>query len=111
MKKISLIFAVIFTITSVAIAQNQDSKLISSDGEPDIQTSFHNGERHLHKSDLNLKTAQYDIDPGIYPEGDYMSNCTFTPDGQTVILTNKGTNMLTIWDWATMEVLANVDVG
>lgn len=111
MKKTSGIFAVLFAIASVAIAQNQNIKLISSDGEPDIQTSFHNGERYLHKSDFNLKTAQYDIDPGVYPEGDYMSNSTFTPDGQTVILTNKGTNMLTIWDWATREVLANVDVG
>ena len=110
--KITLgIFALVFAIASVAIAQNQDNKLISSDGEPDIQTSFHNGEKQLNKSDLNLKATQNDIDPGVYPEGDYMGNCTFTPDGQTVILTNKGTDLITIWDWASMEVLANIDVG
>jgi YVTN family beta-propeller protein len=51
------------------------------------------------------------IDPGPAPEGDYMGRAVFTPDGERVLLTNRMTDSVTIYDWATMAVLANVDLG
>ncbi len=52
-----------------------------------------------------------DVDPGVPPEGDYMGWNAFTPDGARLLLTNRGTNNVTVFDWATMAVLANVGVG
>ncbi len=52
-----------------------------------------------------------DIDPGPAPEGDYMGWVTFTNDGDRVLLTNRVTNNITVFDWSTMEVITNIDVG
>lgn len=54
---------------------------------------------------------QFDVDPGIDPEGDYLGWIVFTRDGERVIVTNRLTDNITIFDWASMNVLANVDVG
>jgi len=51
------------------------------------------------------------VDPGLPPEGDYMGFTAFTPDGNRLLLTNRGTNNVTVFDWPTMAVLATVDVG
>lgn len=53
----------------------------------------------------------YDLDPGFSPEGDYLGRAEFTRDGERVIVTNRFTGNVTVFDWATMEVLANIDVG
>jgi len=52
-----------------------------------------------------------DIDPGIPPEGDYMGWVTFTNDGERVLLTNRVTDNVTVFDWSTMEVITNIEVG
>jgi YVTN family beta-propeller protein len=52
-----------------------------------------------------------DIDPGVPVEGDYLGWTAFTQDGERSLLTNRGTNNITVLDWATMQVLANIDVG
>ncbi len=52
-----------------------------------------------------------DIDPGPAPEGDYMGWVTFTRDGERVLLTNCMTDNITVFDWSTMSVLTNIDVG
>jgi YVTN family beta-propeller protein len=58
--------------------------------------------------------SKYDlteVDPGEPPEGDYLGWAAFTPDGGRILLTNRMTDNVTVFDWATMAVLANVDVG
>lgn len=55
--------------------------------------------------------AGNDLDPGITPEGDYLAWPVFAPDGQTVVMANRDTDNVTIFDAVTRTVLANVDVG
>ncbi len=52
-----------------------------------------------------------DIDPGEPPEGDYMGWVVFTKDGERVLLTNRVTDNVTVFDWSTMDVITNVPVG
>jgi len=110
MKKI--IFNLFLITVCILITYSQDEKALYTDANGDfkIESQAYNGHFQLSK-DMLGKLVQYNIDPGIAPEGDYMGSCTFTPDGQRVILTNKGTNNVTIYDWNTMAVLANIDVG
>lgn len=58
-----------------------------------------------------MKLDQKNVDPGQVPEGDYMGLNIFSTDGNKVLLTNRVTNDLTIYDWQTMDVLANVPIG
>lgn len=51
------------------------------------------------------------LDPGRPPEGDYLGCMAFTPDGQRVLVTNRMTDNVTVFDWQTRQVLANVPVG
>jgi YVTN family beta-propeller protein len=55
--------------------------------------------------------AASDLDPGEAPEGDYLGRPMFTLDGERILLTNRLTNNVTVFDWATMDVLANIEVG
>lgn len=101
----------LFTIfIGVAYSQDDKSLFTNPDGDYVIESQSFTGDFQLNKEYIE-KMVQWDIDPGISPEGDYMGDCAFTPDGQKVILTNKRTNNVTIWDWASMDLLANVDVG
>ncbi|MCD4828994.1 MAG: beta-propeller fold lactonase family protein [Candidatus Cloacimonetes bacterium] len=51
------------------------------------------------------------IDPGIAPEGDYTGGVAFTSDGDRVLLTSRLSDMVTVYDWSTMQPLANIPVG
>ncbi|MBD3220851.1 beta-propeller fold lactonase family protein [bacterium] len=55
--------------------------------------------------------AGNDLDPGVAPEGDYLAWPVFTPDGQTVLMANRATDNVTVFDVTTRTVVANVDVG
>ncbi|MBD3232266.1 MAG: beta-propeller fold lactonase family protein [candidate division Zixibacteria bacterium] len=55
--------------------------------------------------------SQNDIDPGEIPEGDYLGWLAFTPDGERILVTNRVTDNVTVFDWSTMEVLTNINVG
>lgn len=110
MKKLTLAFFLFITGIISLQAQETKSNLISSDGEEIIEITHYYGDFHLDKS--HAKSAeQYNIDPGVYPEGDYMANSCFTPDGQRIILANKISNIVTVFDWNTMDVLSNIEVG
>ncbi len=85
--------------------------MTDTDGDLKIESKSHHGGFHLDRHHLDAKAGQWDLDPGVFPEGDYMGNSCFTPDGQKVILTNRITDMVTVWDWESMEVLANIEVG
>ncbi|OGC43537.1 hypothetical protein A2Y85_01920 [candidate division WOR-3 bacterium RBG_13_43_14] len=55
--------------------------------------------------------TQTDIDPGQIIEGDYMGFTTFTRDGNRVLLTNRVTDNITVFDWASMAVITNITVN
>ena len=55
--------------------------------------------------------ASTDINPGIDPEGDYLGFAAFTPDGSQIWVTNRLTDNVTVYDWSTMDVVTNIDVG
>jgi YVTN family beta-propeller protein len=54
---------------------------------------------------------QSDLEPGVLPEGDLMGWAAYTRDGSKVLLTNRGTANLTVFDVATMQAETTVDVG
>ena len=80
------------------------------DGMDGVFTEYYGGDFHLDRA-THRAYNQTDMDPGVFPEGDYMGNCIFTPDGQKVLLTNRVTDNITVWNWADMELLANIQVG
>lgn len=51
------------------------------------------------------------VDPGEPPEGDYLGAIAFTQDGNRVLVTNKMTDNVTVFDWDTASPLANIPVG
>jgi YVTN family beta-propeller protein len=59
----------------------------------------------------SVRYDQYNVDPGIPVEGDYMGWAAFTNDGNRVLLTNRMTDNVTVFDWSTMSVVANIPVG
>ena len=58
-----------------------------------------------------LSDQQTDINPGNDPEGDFMLRSTFTKDGSKVLVCNGGTDNVTVFDFESMTVIANIDVG
>jgi len=57
------------------------------------------------------ETTQTDMDPGQPPEGDYMGQAVFTRNGDRILLTNRLTDNITVFDPTTMNALENVEVG
>ncbi|UCG42322.1 MAG: beta-propeller fold lactonase family protein [candidate division WOR-3 bacterium] len=56
-------------------------------------------------------TTRTDIDPGLPPEGDYLGWMAYTRDGSKLLLTNRGTDNITVFDVATMQVDTNIPTG
>ena len=52
-----------------------------------------------------------DLDPGMAPEGDYVFAYAFTTDGGRVLATNRRTDNVTVFDWPSMDAVANIPVG
>jgi YVTN family beta-propeller protein len=111
MKKLLILTFITLAGISLAYGQIAHHKLHDPEGDFLIRTESYLGDETLNKDDIQLYRDQFNLDPGVLPEGDYMGNCTFTPDGQRIILTNRITNVVTIWDWNSMDVLSNIFVG
>jgi len=81
-------------------------------GDPSIHTIQVNTGQTLN-SLLELVPAytQNDIDPGRAPEGDYLGWAAFTNNGSRVLVTNRMTDNVTVYDWTSMAVIANIPVG
>lgn len=56
-------------------------------------------------------TSRTDIDPGRPPEGDYLGWMACTRDASRLLLTNRGTDNITVFDVATMQVDTNIPTG
>ncbi len=56
-------------------------------------------------------TARTDVDPGRPPEGDYLGWMAYTRDTSRLVLTNRGTDNITVFDVATMQVDTNIPTG
>ena len=110
MKKI-LYFVLIFTISGVY----SQKPLSISDREAQMDRQQILVEKGQTLNDFlpgfYTKTEQTDLDPGVAPEGDYMLRSAFTTDGEKVIVCTGGTNNVTVFDWATMETEAVIEVG
>lgn len=59
----------------------------------------------------SLAYTQSDIDPGRAPEGDYLGWAAFTKDGSRILVTNRMTDNVTVFNWSTLAVVANIPVG
>jgi DNA-binding beta-propeller fold protein YncE len=53
---------------------------------------------------LPADTTQTDVEPGVPPEGDYLMDVTFTPDGQYALVCNYMTENISVIDPTSMEV-------
>jgi YVTN family beta-propeller protein len=86
---------------------------VSPLAEPVIQyiNTDHNKTINDFLYDFRFDYEQIDVDPGIPPEGDYMGGVTFTKDGSRILLTNRMTDNITVFDWQTMSVITNIPVG
>jgi len=85
---------------------------VSTTAEPNVQRTVCSPGQFL--TDFMPFPQDYirtDVDPGITPEGDFMGFSAFTRDGNQVLLTNRATNNVTVYDWATHSVITNVMVG
>jgi len=60
---------------------------------------------------LDGRPALSSISPGEAPEGDYLGWAAFTRDGERVLITNRETHNVTVFDWETMGVTACIPVG
>lgn len=86
------------------------SQTVSATGEPVISRS-QAMQVLTPRSAGFLDETWTNIDPGVAPEGDYIGGTVFTPDGSRIISCNRATDNVTIFDWQTMQPLANVHVG
>ncbi len=64
-----------------------------------------------HPATRNLDETVTEFDPGTAPEGDFMGRAAFTTDGVRILLTNRVTNNVSVYDVSTMELLENIEVG
>lgn len=81
-------------------------------GDPAIQTINVQGRQTLDQLiGLLPDYTQTDVDPGRPPEGDYLGWAAFTRDGNRVLVTNRMTDNVTVFDWTSMAVVANIAVG
>jgi YVTN family beta-propeller protein len=81
-------------------------------GDPAIHRRIVAGGQTLDQLTAALPAyTQTDVDPGRPPEGDYLGWAAFTKDGSRVLVTNRFTDNVTVFDWATMAAVANIPVG
>ncbi len=59
----------------------------------------------------NLDETVTEFDPGTDPEGDFMGQVAFSTDGARVLLTNRVTNNISVYNVENMELLENISVG
>ena len=51
------------------------------------------------------------VPAGDEVEGDYIAQMTFTNDGKYVLVPHRQTNNVSVFDFATQEIIANIEVG
>jgi len=59
----------------------------------------------------DLGHEEADFDPGVPPEGDYLGWAAYTRDGGRLLVTNRLTDNVTVFDGETGAFVANIDVG
>jgi YVTN family beta-propeller protein len=97
----------LFFIT-IPFALSAQLKTDSSEG--DAINYFH---RHTAQPDiLNTQRSEGIVIPaGDAIEGDYIGQMTFTNDGKYVLVPHRQTNNISVFDFATQEIIANIPVG
>ena len=121
MKKSIPLFLVIYIISLTGIYAQQKKADYNANNDVLIQRIKVDNEKTI--SDFtSLYSSQKDqlaiadvvndtIEAGIAPEGDYMGHTIFSNDGNRVFVSNKITNNITVYDWATQTVITNINVG
>ncbi|KQC11713.1 MAG: hypothetical protein APR63_04015 [Desulfuromonas sp. SDB] len=102
---IGVISAVIaFSSASENIEVNSDLNFQLHRGSP--QLTFTEIFPHYHS-----ELTQMDLNPGIYPEGDYIGELIFSNDGSYLFVSNRMTDNITVFDATTMNLIDNIEVG
>ncbi|MBU2649844.1 MAG: T9SS type A sorting domain-containing protein [Bacteroidetes bacterium] len=106
-----LLFTFFFTLTFIySFSQDALVNMVSQDGGPTIQTIELDRYDRLDEV-LRSRWLQKDMDPGVIPEGDYMGQAVFSPGGEKIYLSNRGTDYLSIFDWSSMSADTNIKLG
>ncbi|MBN2466340.1 T9SS type A sorting domain-containing protein [candidate division WOR-3 bacterium] len=101
-----------YALVLAALAVMIPAAQVDQTGEPGIATVVaEHGQTLADFVDLAPLYVQHDVDPGIPAEGDYLDRPVFTRDGSKVIVSNRMTGNITVFDWATMAAETTVDVG
>ncbi len=58
-----------------------------------------------------LDETNLDIEFGEAPEGDFLGRTVFTREGERILLTNRMTDNITVFDASTFETIINIEVG
>ncbi|MCB0642221.1 MAG: hypothetical protein KDC44_11300, partial [Phaeodactylibacter sp.] len=80
-----------------------------ADAEGDLQVL--GGSLPVVQPQLQLRGTQALLEAGDAVEGDYLAEVKFTPDGSAVWVVNRSTNNISVFDWASQEILTTIDVG
>jgi YVTN family beta-propeller protein len=84
----------------------------SRSGEPELERVVcQPGQTLADFIDLRDVYNQDDVEPGILPEGDLMGWAAYTTDGARILLTNRATANLTVFNVTTMRAETTFDVG
>jgi YVTN family beta-propeller protein len=78
-----------------------------ADGDP-LNYSLQKMEQELHIDHRSEGTA---VPAGDEVEGDYITQMTFTNDGKYVLVPHRQTNNISVFDFATQEIITNIEVG
>lgn len=108
--KLSTVFALVTALTSVALAQVDAP--VSNDGAPPEEVRLYDAPRRvapLAPAALPPSTGFLSLNQD--PEGDMPRAAAFTPDGQRVVVVNRDTDTVTIFDFATRQIVATIGVG
>jgi len=106
MRIVKFMFAFLFAAVGLFAADTDPT------GDPTIHTvNVRAGQTLGQLINASLAYTQTDVDPGRLPEGDYLGWAAFTKDGSRILVTNRMTDNVTVFNWSTMAVVANIPVG
>ncbi|MBZ0264000.1 hypothetical protein K8I28_04965, partial [bacterium] len=91
------------------------STLVSETGESLSEVHFFEPGKftlpELFQQNPELDELVRDIDPGLPAEGDYIGWSAYTEDGERLLVTNRMTDNISVFNVDSMELLATIEVG
>ena len=101
MRRVLVLAACLLALAPLAAAADLADR-VDPDGRPVAEAAP--AITHLSAPAATDRGAGNDIDPGSPPEGDYLAWPVYTNDGQRVLLGNRGTDNVTVFDLSLIHI-------